>query len=65
LNGPIPICKQDVANERRFVYDGETGSGPPLAAIATERGETIGVVTADDLEAGQRREYSERRVKGE
>lgn len=49
----------------RFVYYGETDGGRLLAVIVTERGGAIRVVTAYDLDAGQRRDYLQRRVKGE
>jgi hypothetical protein len=54
LNDPIPVYEQDVEGERRF-----------LAVIVTERGDRIRVVTAYDLDAGQRRDYIERRTQGE
>ncbi len=65
LNGPIPVYEQDVEGERRFVYYGETNAGRLLAVIVTERGESIRVETAYDLDAGQRREYLKRRAHGE
>jgi uncharacterized protein len=65
LNDPIPIYEQDVEGERRFVYYGETNAGRLLAVIVTERGERIRVVTAYDLDAGQRRDYLNRRAHGE
>ena len=65
LNDPIPIYEQDVEGERRFVYYGETNAGRLLAVIVTERGERIRVVTAYDLDAGQRRDYLKRRAHGE
>ena len=65
LNDPIPIYEQDVLGERRFVYYGETAVGRLLAVIVTERGGNIRVVTAYDLDAGQRRDYIERRLQGE
>jgi uncharacterized DUF497 family protein len=65
LNDPIPVYEQDVEGERRFVYYGETRSARLLAVIVTERGEKIRVITAYDLDAGQRREYFERRAQGE
>jgi len=65
LNDPIPIYEQDVEGERRFVYYGETNAGRLLALIVTERGERIRVVTAYDLDAGQRRDYLNRRAHGE
>ena len=65
LNDPIPIYEQDVAGEFRFVYYGETNAGRLLAVIVTERGESIRVVTAYDLDAGQKRDYLKRRAQGE
>jgi uncharacterized DUF497 family protein len=65
LNDPIPIYEQDVEGERHFVYYGETNTGRLPAVIVTERGERIRVVTAYDLDAGQRRDYLNRRAHGE
>ena len=65
LNDPIPIYEQDVEGERRFVYYGETNAGRLLAVVVTERAANIRVVTAYDLDAGQRREYLNRRTDGE
>jgi uncharacterized DUF497 family protein len=64
-NEPIPIYQQDVAGEVRFVYYGETDAGRLLAVVFTERDDRIRVVTAYDLDAGQRRDYLRRRLKGE
>jgi uncharacterized DUF497 family protein len=49
----------------RYVYYGETDSGRLLAVVLVERGETIQVVTAYDLDAGQKRDYLARRLRGE
>ena len=65
FNDPIPVYEQDIGGERRFVYYGETDAGRLLAVIVTERGDNIRVVTAYDLDAGQRRDYLERRMQGE
>jgi len=65
LNDPIPIYEQDVEGERPFVYYSETNAGRLLAVIVRERGERIRVVTAYDLDAGQRRDYLNRRAQGE
>lgn len=65
LNDPIPIYEQDVGGELRFVYYGETNAGRLLGVIVTERGESIRVVTAYDLDAGQKRDYLKRRAQGE
>jgi len=64
-NEPIPIYQQEVAGEERFVYYGETDAGRLLAVIVTERGERLRVVTAYNLDAGQRRDYLGRRLEGE
>jgi uncharacterized DUF497 family protein len=64
-NDPIPIYEQDVQGELRYVYYGETDSGRLLAVVIIERGERIRVVTAYDLDAGQKRDYFARRVRGE
>ncbi len=65
LNDPIPVYGQGVEGERRFVYYGESNAGCFLAVIVTERGDRIRVVTAYDLDAGQRRDYIERQTQGE
>jgi len=65
MNDPIPVHEQDAEGERRFVYYGETDRGRLLAVIVTERKNNIRVVTAYDLDAGQRRNYFEGRVQGE
>lgn len=62
LNDPILVYEQDVEGERRFVYYGETNAGRLLAVILTERGGNIRVVTAYSLDAGQKRDYLERRM---
>lgn len=64
-NAPIPIYEQDVEGEVRYVYYGETDSGRLLAVVLTERGEKIRVVTAYDLDAGQKKDYLARRLRGE
>ncbi|MBI5085387.1 MAG: BrnT family toxin [Acidobacteria bacterium] len=64
-NDPLAVYEQEVGGEIRFVYYGETDSGRLLAVVVTERGELIRVVTAYDLDAGQKREYLERRAEGE
>ena len=43
----------------------ETDSGRLLTIIVVERGEKIRVVTAYDPDAGQKRDYLTRRVRGE
>lgn len=64
-NNPIAIYEQDAEGEPRYVYYGETNEGRMLALVTAERGETIRVITAYDLDAGQKRDYLERRVAGE
>jgi uncharacterized DUF497 family protein len=65
MNDPIPIYEQDVDDESRFVYYGETVTGRLLAVVITERGSRIRVITAYDLDAGQKRDYLGRRLTGE
>ncbi len=65
INGPILVYSQDVEGESRFVYYGETNENRLLAVVVTERGHKIRVVTAYDLDVGQRRDYLKRRVEGE
>ena len=64
-NGPIPIYEQCVGGEARFVYYGETDAGRLLAVVVTERSDRIRVVTAYELDAGQKRDYLARRLRGE
>ncbi len=65
LNDPIPVYEQDVQGEPRFVYYGETNAGRLLAVIVTERRDNLRVVTAYDLDAGQKRDYLRRRTGGQ
>jgi uncharacterized DUF497 family protein len=64
-NSPIPIYEQNVGGEPRFVYYGETDAGRLIAVVLTERGDRIRVVTAYKLDAGQKRDYFGRRLRGE
>lgn len=64
-NDPIPIYEQDIDGEVRYVYYGETDARRLLAVVMVERGEKIRVVTAYDLDAGQKRDYLVRRMRGE
>lgn len=64
-NDPIPVYEQDVEGGSRFVYYGETNNGRLLAVILTERAGKIRVITAYDLDAGQKREHLEWRTRGE
>jgi uncharacterized DUF497 family protein len=65
VNDPIPIYEQAVESEVRFVYYGETNLGRLMAVIVTERADKIRVVTAYDLDAGQKRDYLDRRMRGD
>jgi len=47
------------------VYYGETERNRLLAIVLTERGDKIRVITACALDAGQKRDYLERRVRRE
>jgi uncharacterized DUF497 family protein len=62
---PILIYEQTADDEPRYVYYGETERNRLLAIVLTERGDKIRVITAYDLDAGQKRDYLERRVRGE
>lgn len=62
---PILIYAQDVEGEPRCVYYGETANLRLLAVVLTERSERIRVITAYELDAGQKRDYLMRRLKGE
>jgi hypothetical protein len=44
---------------------GETDAGRLLAVVLVERSGKIRVVTAYDLDAGQKRDYLARRLRGE
>ena len=60
-NNPILIYEQDAGHESRYVYYGETARSRLLAIVLTERKERIRVITAYDLDAGQKRDYLSRR----
>lgn len=62
---PVLIYQQDADDEVRFVYYGETKRKRLLAIVLTERDDKIRVITAYDLDAGQKRDYLERRAQGE
>ncbi len=62
---PILIYEQDADGESRYVYYGETARNRLLAIVLTERGNSIRVITAYGLDAGQKRDYQERRTRGE
>jgi uncharacterized DUF497 family protein len=60
-NDPVLIYDQTFEAEVRYVYYGESASGRLLAVVITERREKIRVITAYDLDAGQKRDYLARR----
>ena len=62
---PILIYEQDANGEVRYVYYGETERDRMIAVVLTEREERIRVITAYDLDAGQKRDYLNRRAQGE
>jgi uncharacterized DUF497 family protein len=64
-NDAILVYEQDVEGEMRFVYYGETDAGRLLALIVTERRSLLRVVTAYDLDAGQKKDYLLRRMEGQ
>jgi uncharacterized DUF497 family protein len=59
---PVLIYDQDADGEVRYVYYGETASLRMLAVVLTERRGRIRVITAYDLDAGQKRDYLLRRL---
>ena len=59
------MYEQNVQGEVRCVCYGETDGGRLLAIVLVERGELIRVVTAYTLDAGQKRDYLSRRMRGE
>ena len=61
-NDPVLVYDQTVGSEVRYVYYGESYTGRLLALVATERNGKIRVITAYDLDAGQKREYLTRRL---
>ena len=61
-NDPILIYEQTVGEETRYVYYSESGRGRLLALVITERMERIQVITAYDLDTGQKRDYLTRRL---
>ena len=61
---PVLIIAMDIEGEARFVYYGETGAGRPVGAVLAERGDSLRVVTAYDLDAEQRRDYLRMRIQG-
>ena len=62
---PILVYEQEADDEVRYVYCGETARGRLLAIVLTERADKIRVITAYTLDAGQRRDYLNRRARGE
>jgi uncharacterized DUF497 family protein len=62
---PILIYEQDAEAESRYVYYGETAGLRLLAVVLTERNDKIRVITAYELDASQKRDYFERRLRGE
>ena len=63
-NDPLLVYQQDADGESRYVYYGETARLRLLAIILTERRGKIRVITAYALDAGQKRDYLERRARG-
>ncbi|MCX6602427.1 MAG: BrnT family toxin [Acidobacteria bacterium] len=54
---PILIYEQEADGESRYVYYGETAGLRLLAVVLTERDGKIRVITAYELDAGQKRDY--------
>jgi len=64
LGGRTEFRLKDDRTDAR-VYYGETDAGRFLSVVVTERLDKIRVVTAYDLDAGQKRDYLARRSRGE
>jgi uncharacterized DUF497 family protein len=62
---PVLIYEQDADGQARYVYYGETERHRLLAIVLTERDDRIRVITSYKLDAGQKRDYLERRARGE
>jgi uncharacterized DUF497 family protein len=62
---PILIYEQAADDEARYVYYGETEHSRLLAIVLTERENKIRVITAYDLDAGQKRDHLQHRARGE
>lgn len=62
---PLLIYEQDADGEVRHVYYGETEHNRLLAIVLTERNDKIRVITAYDMDAGQKRDYLRRRARGD
>ena len=62
---PVLIYDQEADDEVQYVYYGETKRNRLVAIVLTERSNKIRVITAYDLDAGQERDYWERRASGE
>ena len=61
-SSPILVYEQDADDEPRWVYYGETTKLCLLAVVVTERQGKIRVITAYELDAGQKRDYLKRRL---
>ena len=62
---PSSSTNKTPVGESRYVYYAETNRGRLLAVVLTERQEKIRVITAYDLDAGQKHDYLSRRARGE
>jgi uncharacterized DUF497 family protein len=61
----ILVYEQEADGEARYVYYGETERNRLLAIVLTEHDTKIHVITAYILDAGQERNYLERRARVE
>ena len=61
-SSPILVYEQDADGEARWVCYGEPAKLRLLAIVVTESQGRIRVITAYELDAGQKRDYLERRV---
>jgi len=64
-NDPIPIYEQDVEEDVRYVYYGETASGRLLAVVLVQRGEKDPSRHRVRSGCRQKKDYLARRLRGE
>lgn len=62
LENSVFVYSQQAEDEEREMYYGETKAGRMLAVVVTMRGDVIRVVTAYDMNKGQKEAYLRRRA---
>lgn len=56
----VGASARKTSGERRFAVVGATGSGRMLFVVFTQRGERLRVITARDVDDGEKRRYRRR-----